>query len=114
MVTVNPSSITVTEAGVTAAVLTTIDWTASTQSLPSSGGSVTFTITCYDQNGNPIPNVSGIQLLEGGVYQGTFPATNSSGQSSFTLTIPSNTSTSSESLVFTLGTGSASIPVIPV
>ncbi len=106
MVTVNPPVITVVEAGATVTstqqVLTTINWSVSQTSLPSTGGTVTFTITALDQSNNPIAGVTGITLNEGNIAVGTFPATNAQGQSQLGLGIPANTSTSQITYVFTL------------
>ncbi len=107
MVTVNPTSITVVEAGSTVTssppVLTTINWSMSPLNVASSGGSVTATINCLDQSNNPMANVTGIVLNEAsGVSVGTFPSTNSQGQSQLNVNIPANSSPYNQSYVFYL------------
>lgn len=106
MVTVNPTSITVVEAGATvtstAQILTTINWSISPTSLPSTGGQITATINCLDQSNNPMASVSGIALNEGNSQVGTFPSTNSAGQSQFSVNIPANSSPYNQSYVFYL------------
>lgn len=108
MVNVNPPTITVIEASLPQStpaqqVLTTINWVINPTSLPYTGGMITATITCLDQNNNPIANITGITLNEqnvGAVAQ--FPATNTSGLSQVNVIVPANSTYTSQSLVFFL------------
>jgi predicted negative regulator of RcsB-dependent stress response len=86
--------------------LTTINWSVSPTSLPNTGGNLTFQITALDQYNNPYSGAT-LTLLESENSStqivGTFPSTNSAGQSQLNVNIPANSGTSSITMTFTLG-----------
>jgi hypothetical protein len=86
--------------------LTTINWSVSPTSLPNTGGNLTFQITALDQYNNYYSGATPMLLESENSTQtvvGTFPSTNSAGQSQFSVNIPANSGTSSITMTFTLG-----------
>jgi hypothetical protein len=86
--------------------LTTINWSVSPTSLPNTGGNLTFQITALDQYNNYYSGATPMLLESENSTQtvvGTFPSTNSAGQSQLNVNIPANSGTSSITMTFTLG-----------
>jgi len=86
--------------------LTTINWSVSPTSLPNTGGNLTFQIIALDQYNNYYSGATPMLLeIENSTQTvvGTFPSTNSAGQSQLSVNIPANSGTSSIIMTFTLG-----------